>query len=356
MSTRSVSPPPLSSAPTTAAGPSSPAQNSGGSARGRLRKLGVLLLCLLLMALLIDRTRSLLFPPPAVGHWSSVVAQEEYEDAYWELLSALPAPTSRHIDTGHGSAHVLLWESDNPAPPVLLLPGHSSGAPMWAENLPDFIGHRTVIAADPFGDAGLSSQRLPLNSPVDQATWISQLLTELGMPRVHVVGHSFGGATAAVFALHRPGQVASLTLLEPVMVIEPPPLSTYFWASLLLLPVPQSWKDRALAAIGGSTVEAVREGGPMTRMVDAAASGYVTAMPTPSRLSDEQWRSLTMPVRIDIAGTGSLAGGPGAVDRMTALLPNAETRFWPEATHSLPMEVRAELDPQLVEFWRHHDR
>ncbi|MDO5682708.1 MAG: alpha/beta hydrolase, partial [Propionibacteriaceae bacterium] len=94
------------------------------------------------------------------------------------------------------------------------------------------------------------------------------------MDRVHVVGHSFGGATAAMFALAHSEQTASLTLLEPVGVIEPISLGTFFWATLTLLPVPQSVKDRALAEIGGTTVEEVRERTLMSVMIDAATQGY----------------------------------------------------------------------------------
>lgn len=318
-------------------------------------KLLIALLVVLAMILVVDKVRSWLSPSPTVGHWSSAQAQQDYRAAYDDLLADLQEPEKRYVDTDFGSAHVLVWEVEGDEPPVLLLPGHSSGAPMWAENLPDWIGERTIIAPDPFGDAGLSSQRLPLRAPADQATWISQLLEKMSVDRVHVVGHSFGGANAAIFGIRHPEQAATLTLLEPVMVIETLPAAAFFWATLTQLPVPQSWKDRALAEIGGTTVEEVQKRTPMSRMIDAGAGGYATALPTPTKLSDEQWQSLDLPVRVDIAGTSSLAGGQAAADRIGALLPRAETNFWPDATHSLPMDKRAELGPQLLAFWAGHD-
>lgn len=59
-----------------------------------------------------------------------------------------------------------------------------------------------------------------------------------------------------------------------------------------------------------------------------------------------------MPVRVDIAGTKSLAGGEAAATRLRTLLPSATITVWPNATHSLPMQERATLGPQLMEFWR----
>lgn len=323
--------------------------------RIRWSRLLIALLAVFAIILTVDKARSWLSPSPTVGYWSSAQAQQAYQAAYDDLLMDLPEPAKRHVDTDFGSAHVLVWEIAGDEPPALLLPGHSSGAPMWAENLPGWIGERTIIAPDPFGDAGLSSQRLPLRTPADQATWISQLLKQMSVDRAHVVGHSFGGANAAVFGIRHPEQVATLTLLEPVMVIETLPVSAFFWATLTQLPVPQSWQDRALAEIGGTTVEEVRKRTPMSRLIDAGAGGYATALPTPKKLSDEQWRSLDLPVRVDIAGTSSLAGGQAASDRIGGLLPRADSNFWPDATHSLPMDKHAELGPQLMAFWAGHD-
>lgn len=338
---------------TTRIDPTDPAQDR--SRPRRWPKVVIALLAVLAVVLAVDKARSWLAPASTVGHWSSPEAQQEYRLAYEDLLAGLPEPENHYVDTDFGSAHVLVWEVADDEPPVLLLPGHSSGAPMWAENLPDWIGERTIIAPDPFGDAGLSSQRLPLRTPEDQATWISKLLAKMSVDRAHVVGHSFGGANAASFGIQHPEQVATLTLLEPVMVIETMPASAFFWATLTQLPVPQSWKDRAFAEIGGTTVEEVRERTPMSRMIDAGATGYATALPTPAKLSDAQWQSLNLPLRVDIGGTKSLAGGQAAVDRIGALLPHADTNFWPDATHSLPMEKRAELGPQLLGFWADHD-
>lgn len=306
-------------------------------------------------ALALSQVVDLVTAGPTVGHWRSAEAKSRYETAYAETLSALPPPDEvRQVATRFGEVRVTMWRGAAPGPPVLLIPGRSSGAPMWAANLPDWIGRRTVYALDPIGDAGLSAQSLPLTSPEDQAEWIAEAVRGLGQDRVHVVGHSFGGANAAMLALRHPELVATLTLLEPVVVISPLPASIYLWSAVLLLPAPQSWKDEALARIGGTTADEVRDGGPMARMIDAAGQGYAAALPTPRRLTDEEWSSLPMPVRVDIGGASELAGGAASVERLRGLLPEAEVTLWPGASHSLPMERRAQLDPALLELWAAH--
>lgn len=307
------------------------------------------------LALAGGQLAHLLAPDPEVGHWKSVPARDRYMAAYAEVLATLPPPDQvRDVATSFGTVRVTMWRGGAAGRPVVLLPGHSSGAPMWAENLPSWIGRRTVYALDPIGDAGCSAQSTPMTSPSDQATWIAEAVRALRIAPVHVVGHSFGGANAARFAVEHPDLVATLTLEEPVIVIRPLPAAIYLWSSLLLLPTPQAWKDHALARIGGTSVQQVRQRTPMSVMIDAAASGYATALPTPTTLSDQQWQSLRMPVRVDIGGASTLAGGQAAADRIHRLLPDATVRVWPGATHSLPMDEHDELGPILEDFWKRY--
>ena len=71
---------------------------------------------------------------------------------------------------------------------------------MWAANVPKLARSRRVIALDALGDAGMSVQSAPLTSVEDQAAWIDEVISALAPEGPHLVGHSFGGATAAVYA------------------------------------------------------------------------------------------------------------------------------------------------------------
>ncbi|BBG01340.1 MULTISPECIES: alpha/beta fold hydrolase [Pseudonocardia] len=327
---------------------------------GRGRRILTILAVLVVAWLVVDKVVSLVAPDPVVGHWRSLQGRESYRAAYDAVLATLPAPSTVHdIAVEHGSVRVYEWRATDPASagrlPVVLLPGIRSGAPMWGENLERWIGDRTVYAMDAIGDSGMSIQSVPFTSFDDQATWVEQVLAALGRDRVHVVGHSFGAAIATSHALAHPGRVASLTLLEPVLVLHGLPVSTYLWSTLLLLPAPQSWKDRALAEIGGVTVEEVRERTPMSEMIDQGARHYAAVTLVPRTLTDDEWRSLRMPVRIDIAGERSLAGGAEAAARARALGVDQVT-VRPGTTHSLPMQDAALLGPELERYWSGHDR
>lgn len=305
--------------------------------------------------LVVDKVVTLARPEPAVGRWRSAAGFESYRDAYRQTMASLPEPTRTHdVRTGYGTVRVYEWAAADGGLPVVLLPGIRSGAPMWGENLTSWIGKRTIYAMDAIGDAGLSTQSVPLENFDDQAEWVEQTLAGLGMERVHTVGHSFGGATATVHALHHPERVASLSLLEPVMVLRPLPASIYLWSTLLLTPVPQQWKDRALAEIGGTTIEEVRRRTPLSEMIDRGSAQYVAPTITPRTLSDEEWRSMDVPLRVDIASDKSLAGGEAAAERARGLAKGPVT-VWPDTTHSLPMQAADRLGVELEAYWSRHD-
>lgn len=67
----------------------------------------------------------------------------------------------------------------------------------------DLPGHGEALDWPRIGNAGIAAKA------------VTQSLEALEIPRVHLVGHSMGGAVAALIALRNPDLVASMTLLAP---------------------------------------------------------------------------------------------------------------------------------------------
>lgn len=293
--------------------------------------------------------------PPGVGHFRSAEGRQVYLDAYAEALGTLPEPTATHdIPTGHGSVRVYEWSTDEnrEKAPVLLAPGRSSGVPMWGENLPALIAERRVLAFDPLGDAGMSAQTAPFASFGDLARPVDDVVRALAPEGVHVVGHSFGGATAAAYALRFPERVETLTLLEPVFTLSRPSAGMLAWAMVGSLPfLPEGLRETALERIGGVEESPATFGDdPTARMIAAATEHYKAVLPQPATLTDDELAQLAMPVYVAIASDDSLAGGADAVER-GELLPRGTIRTWPDTTHSLPMQASGELEPVLLGFF-----
>lgn len=287
-----------------------------------------------------------------IGRFRNPAGRAAYVRAYEAALAVLPSPTdSFDVPTSLGLVHGYRWAgADTGSLPVALLPGRGAGVPMWGDNLADLLRTgRTIVAMDALGDAGLSEQSAPLPAWADQAVWVEETFRSLGLGRVHTVGHSFGAATAAVHVLHYPERVATLALLEPAFVLCWPPPAAFVWATISVLPGPGSWREHALAALGGVQVQDVRARSPIGEMISAGVQHFASALPTPRPLSRTQLQQLTMPTYVAIAARRSQTGRR-AVARATTL-PDVTVDVWPATTHSLPMQVPRELAQRLDSFW-----
>lgn len=288
-----------------------------------------------------------------IGRFRHEAGRRTYMRAYEAAMAALPKPSEAlDLPTSLGTVRAYRWAGTVAGlTPVVLLPGRSSGVPMWGENLAGFLtSGRAVIAMDALGDAGMSVQTAEMATFTLQATWIDQALERLGIGQAHTVGHSFGGAIATAHALRHPDRVATLTLLEPVLVLGQLPVSTFLWATVSVLPVPRTWRDHALARIGGVSVDDIRAESPVGTMIAAGTQHFQAALPTPRPLTDDELRRLTMPTYVAIADGQSLAGGQRAATRAKRI-PSATIEVWPGTTHSLPMQVHEQLAQRLGDFW-----
>ena len=315
-------------------------QASGGAAvrpphRGRRRVRRAATAGVLLLAVVgATSIQRFFFGRPGVGHFRSVEGRAAYVEAYQRVMSALPPPTAYDVVTDLGTVHAYEWSSPalTESVPVVLVPGRASGVPMWSENLPAFLKHHRVIAFDALGDAGLSVQSAPMESFGDQALWMAQVLAELAPSGAHLVGHSFGGATAATYAHRFPDRVVSLTLLEPVFTFAYPPARLMGWAMLSSLPgISDRVRNAALGKVGGVEYDPNDD---MAKMIAAGSEHFSASLPQPAPLDDEQLQELTMPTYVAIADSDSLAGGGAAADRHDVYLTGPSTCGPTPLTHS----------------------
>jgi pyruvate dehydrogenase E2 component (dihydrolipoamide acetyltransferase) len=96
--------------------------------------------------------------------------------------------------------------------PVLFVHGFGGDLGNWLFNLDAVAEASPVIALDLPGH-GQSDARLPGSTLGALAGFMAMFLDQLGVQRVHWVGHSMGGAIGAQFALDHPQRVASLALV-----------------------------------------------------------------------------------------------------------------------------------------------
>jgi pimeloyl-ACP methyl ester carboxylesterase len=292
--------------------------------------------------------------PNPLGRWRSPEGQAAYTQAYNEAMQLLPPP-SRTLDipTDYGSVRVYEWVTDRTrsATPIVLVPGFTSGVPMWENNLADLAAAHPVYAMDALGDSGMSVQTAEIEDAADQAAWLDQVIEQLGLPRVHLMGHSFGGWSSANYAVHYPQKVASLILLEPVYVFQSIKLETILLTIPSSLPfLPKSWRDASLLAISGEDPGAMDLNDPVARMISEGSEHYARRIPMPRQITPEQMQAWEMPVYAAMAADSPMHDSEAAVETAKENVERIEVRNWPDATHSLPMEYPQQIDAEILRF------
>lgn len=98
--------------------------------------------------------------------------------------------------------------------PLVLIHGFGGGAFQWRDLAKRFSRSRPVLAYDLPGH-GRSVDADGIGGAGRMAKALLADAERRGLQKIHLAGHSLGGAAAAIMALRSPGRVASLTLLAP---------------------------------------------------------------------------------------------------------------------------------------------
>ncbi|WP_448460969.1 alpha/beta fold hydrolase [Mycolicibacterium sp. XJ870] len=286
-----------------------------------------------------------------LGAFVSVGAFEHFLTTYRAGMATLPSFELFDIPTAFGTVRAYRFAGPGDRAPVVLLPGRNASTPMYRTNLAPLLARGTVYSVDLLGEAGLSVQHNAIGGAEDQAQWLDEALAGLELERAHLLGVSIGGWTAVNCAVHLPKRVASLTLLDPVFTFARIPVKTMVASIAMLAPgVPEKWRRRVISWIsGGADVDAAE---PEAALIDAGAKDFVLRTPMPRLFTDEQLRSLDVPVLALMAGRSVMHDAVAAAARARDLLPRGQVEVWPDASHAINGEYANEIAQRAGDFWR----
>ena len=164
-------------------------------------------------------------------------------------LERVHRPAGRFVPVAGGRLHVVDLSPPHQVvgPPVVLLHGASGNLEDQRLTLGNALAaRRRVILIDRPGH-GFSDRPVGRAdaSPRRQAALVAQALSELGVERAIVLGHSWSGALVAALALDFPERVAGLVLVSPVT--HPWPGGIFWYNAVAVTPVIGPLFLRALA-------------------------------------------------------------------------------------------------------------
>ena len=266
-------------------------------------------------------------------------------------------PRSRSVPGADGlSIHLLEWSQEGVA--LLLLHGFGNEAHIWDDFAPVVAPHYRTIAMDlrGHGDSAHDSQRrYDYQSHVRD---LEAITAELGIDRLVLVGHSFGGRISALFAARHPRRMAGLVLVDAGPELDArgvSRISTDVARSIDLSFASLAECENALAHAYPAAQPAAlarmarhgmrqREDGRYERKTDPAfhaARGQLTAAAAEAlekKTTKELWealRRITCPALV-VRGAASDVLDPDTAERMAEeVLPNARLALVPRAGHSV---------------------
>jgi pimeloyl-ACP methyl ester carboxylesterase len=121
-----------------------------------------------------------------------------------------PRVDTRMVKVGPTHIRVRVTGSAGPAPPLLMVMGIGAHLDMW-EPLSEQLAHRQLISFD-FPGTGCSGPPLFPATMMHGALLLRLLLRQLKVPRVDVIGYSWGGLLAQQLAAQHPALVRRLIL------------------------------------------------------------------------------------------------------------------------------------------------
>jgi pimeloyl-ACP methyl ester carboxylesterase len=248
----------------------------------------------------------------------------------WPVPYRLATLATREGETG------VIVSGDMEGAPMVLFHGSGTNATAWIGDVAGWSQHHCVYAIDMIGEPGLSAPSRPPLASDRYALWLDDVWDQLGLKRASLVGVSLGGWLALDYAVRRPDNVTSLSLLCPSGVGSQNVMTLL---ELALLRLCGTWGlHRSFALVAG-------------REMPAAVSDRITTVfkhfrPRRERIpirTDEELARLQMPVQLILGGRDVLLRSDETRHRMEQIR-RLHVIYLENEGHILPPQTRAVLE------------
>lgn len=186
-----------------------------------------------------------------------------------------------------------------------------------------------------------------VHQPERAAQWLDEALEGLGLDRVHLIGSSYGGWLTVNQALHRPGRLASVTLLDPGG-LERVGLRFFAWlfVNLFATCAPKALRPR-LAAWLDQPVLVVPE---LRAMVRLGVRAHRIRRPSPLPLTEAELRSIRTPLYLLLGKRSLLVHPQRQKERVPRLLPGARVEIVADTGHGPRIDHAESVNSRMVSF------
>ena len=246
-----------------------------------------------------------------------------------------PAAGAGHYAPVHGLK--MYYEIHGQGPALLVLHGGLSSIPVWPEVIEFFSRNYTVITPEQMGHGRTADDPTRAMDYHAMAEDTVELLAQLKIGRVYVLGHSDGGIVGLDLAINHPGLVVRLAMAGANYSAPPPP------------------KPGTVETTADDIPRFIRE--PYERLSPDGPAHWPILFARVHRM----WQTQPNFSRAQLAGivapTLVIAGdhdfvSPEYTVEMWRAIPGAELWIAPNSTHGLPIRRAALFNQTVEEFFK----
>jgi pimeloyl-ACP methyl ester carboxylesterase len=282
-----------------------------------------------------------------ISLFTSAAGESEFEQAYQAVLQKWPCPYSEvSIPTSYGDTYVIACGPES-AKPIVLLHALFATATSWYGVAGRLSKQYRVYAIDVLGEANRSRPTRPFTSLDDFLQWFTEVIDGLELNELFLEGNSYGGFTAAYYAMHRSDRIRKLALIGPAATIHSMPSFYFnmFIPKMLSLAFP--WlpgRDR----VARHSMDWMRAGLPKDVewervFLTLLKHGKMISQVFPRKYSPIEFAKIAIPTLLILGDREMIYSVPRALESAKRLMPSIQTEVIPLTHH-----ISAISQPELV--------
>jgi pimeloyl-ACP methyl ester carboxylesterase len=298
---------------------------------------------------------------PDFHPFKSKKTKETFLTYYDERAKEWPVNSeTKYVSTSFGETFVRISGPEN-GPSLVLLPGDSVTSFDWIPLIENLSKEYRTYALDQIYDIGRSIYSRPLKKPEDFTKWLDEVLIALKLDTISLMGYSYGGWQASLYALSHPERLNKLILLTPATATTASPTRKRAIFRLILyaiIPIRYVVKNYIYWFMGDS----VRKNEETKEIIDEMITENMLARKcfksrkfvNPTTLTDDDWRSLDVPVLFLTGENEVLYSASKAVQHLKKLTSNIRTAITSEAGHDLHIVRPDWVTTQVLKFLKNN--
>jgi pimeloyl-ACP methyl ester carboxylesterase len=299
-------------------------------------------------------------PTQSFHPFRSEQAKGEYEAFYEDRARAWPVPSETLlVDTP--SARTFVRASGRPTdPPLVLLSGTRGTSLMWVHMIAALAARHRTYALDNVNDVGLSVPRRETWPAEALVEWLDEVFRVL-VPEgpVDLMGMSYGGWLAGLYALRFPNRVRKVVLLAPGGIVLRFSFAFFIRVmAILAIRVPGAREDTFRRVLRWVFEDAFRSSEACRTYVERDVAPMLKAgeyfvlprMVWPTVLDDDEWRRWSVPCLFLVGEHEKIYSPWAALKRLRRVAPLVEADIVPGAGHDLTFVQPGLVAGRVLEF------